>query len=193
MGDFVRKLSGLLWFTHNNIKRDLRDICQSRPTLFSLSHLSLYCCGGPVFCRVGVSLAQRLGWLHCRTIYHERSNQVLDATGIEPVEHMQMLQGIEVAVREGVYGGYPWILPIAGLVPMSWCVRNHALVCGLACCTGSLACKSAIRVGGVDHCLVVRLWIIAWWRGCGSFFGGEVVDHCLVARLWIIVWGGWWI
>ena len=48
----------------------------------------------------------------------------LDPTGIEPVRHMPELEGMIEASREGVYGGFPWVLPLAGLVPQSWYVKD---------------------------------------------------------------------
>jgi hypothetical protein len=49
---------------------------------------------------------------------------VLDPTGMEPIAHLPQLKHMVDAVREGVYGGFPWMLPLAGLVPRSWYLQD---------------------------------------------------------------------
>ena len=50
---------------------------------------------------------------------------VLDPTGMSTIAHMPELARMVDAVREGVYGGFPWMLPLAGLVPQSWYLKDE--------------------------------------------------------------------
>jgi len=49
---------------------------------------------------------------------------VMDYSGIDPIREIPEFADLEVARHEGVYGGWPWMLPLSSLLPHSWYLKD---------------------------------------------------------------------